>query len=256
MIDESYQNVARWADWIKLCYLNQQSGQTFITPIVTPGILNATIYNLSTSAIISGATVQMTSGGSQSQATNSSGIANFSSIPAGSYVFSVTAPGYFSDTGLVTITAGQTTNVGWYLIPIPHLPSQPLLHQPTAHLMYRFAYALSWNSAANASSYRLQVSLSSSFATIVYDQSGLSATQATISGLPNNTIVYWHVNAANSNGTSVWSPTWSFTTIPTPPSAPNLFSPTNSATGISLTPSFPGVHQAVPLRIRYRFPYH
>ncbi len=37
-------------------------------------------------------------------------------------------------------------------------------------------------------------------------------------------------------GTSIWLPTWSFTTIPAPPSAPNLVVPSNGATGVSPTP--------------------
>jgi hypothetical protein len=212
---------------------------SFTTMIISnPGILNATIYNLSTSATISGATVQMTSGGSQSQITNSSGVANFSSIPAGNYVFSIIAPGYFLDTGIaVVIIAGQTTNEGWFLTPIPPPPAPTLIAPSNNASNVSTSPTISWNSATNATSYRLQVSTSSGFVSIAYDQSGLSALQATVSGLSNNTIAYWHVNAANVSGTSIWSPMWSFTTIPSPPNPPSLVSPSDSASDISLAPA-------------------
>jgi hypothetical protein len=36
-----------------------------------------------------------------------------------------------------------------------------------------------------------------------------------IGGIPQGVIVYWHVNATNVSGTSVWSNTWIFMTNPT-----------------------------------------
>jgi hypothetical protein len=73
----------------------------------------------------------------------------------------------------------------------------------------------SWNVSAEATSYRLQISTSSSFSTTVFDQSGITGTSQLVTGLSNNTSYYWRVNATNSGGTSEWSSVWNFTTIRT-----------------------------------------
>src|SRR5271157_922374 len=80
------------------------------------GNVSATVYNSSTNAPISGATVQITSGASlDTTTTNASGVASFTGIPAGNYKFKVTAPGFVADTGLAaTIASGQTTNVAGF----------------------------------------------------------------------------------------------------------------------------------------------
>ncbi|MBI3579440.1 MAG: T9SS type A sorting domain-containing protein [Ignavibacteriales bacterium] len=72
---------------------------------------------------------------------------------------------------------------------------------------------LSWNASTGATTYRAQVSASSSFATTTVDQSAISATSLSVSALSNNTTYYWRVTATNSNGTSVWSSTSTFATV-------------------------------------------
>ncbi len=62
------------------------------------------------------------------------------------------------------------------------------------------------------SSYRLQVSQSTSFNPVVFEDSVISATNRKIGSLNDNTIYYWRVLAKNRNGSSMWSPVWSFTT--------------------------------------------
>lgn len=97
----------------------QFAGAVYYASVAVPtGNLNATVYNTTTGAPISGATIQMTSGGSQSATTNASGVASLSGLAAGNYKFSVSAPGFAADTGLaVAIVAGQTTTLGWFLTP-------------------------------------------------------------------------------------------------------------------------------------------
>jgi hypothetical protein len=68
------------------------------------------------------------------------------------------------------------------------------------------------NASPGATSYRVQVSTSSSFATVVYDQSGLTSTSVTLPQLAGRTWYDWHVDATNANGTSAYSATWSFRT--------------------------------------------
>ena len=98
--------------------------------------------------------------------------------------------------------------------------------------------SLSWNASSGASSYRVQVSTSSTFTTLVSDQPGLSGTSTTVAGLASGTVYYWRANATNAGGTSGWSATFSFTTgAGSPPAAPTLSSPLDAATGVSRTPT-------------------
>jgi hypothetical protein len=71
---------------------------------------------------------------------------------------------------------------------------------------------MNWNTSKGASTYRLQVSTSTSFNPVVFEDSTISATKQEIGPLINNTDYYWRVLAKNSNGSSTWSPVWSFTT--------------------------------------------
>lgn len=91
--------------------------------------------------------------------------------------------------------------------------------------------SLSWNSSSGATSYRLQVSTDSTFATTKFDSSKILLTSATVRGLSASTRYYWRVNASDSAGTSPWSAKWSFTTTNVPPSMPTLLMPTNGSNG-------------------------
>jgi hypothetical protein len=70
---------------------------------------------------------------------------------------------------------------------------------------------LIWNSAGNATSYRLQVSTSSKFSPLVFDQRNITQTWIIV-GLNKNTLYYWRVNATNAYGTGAWSSAWKFKT--------------------------------------------
>jgi aqualysin 1 len=71
---------------------------------------------------------------------------------------------------------------------------------------------LTWNASAGATSYRVQVATDASFSTLVYDQSGISGTSTSLSGLAPKTRHHWRVNATNAAGTSDWSATFTFRT--------------------------------------------
>ena len=76
------------------------------------------------------------------------------------------------------------------------------------------APTLSWNASPSASSYQVQVSTTSNFATTVFDQSGINTTSIIVSPeLSNSTTYYWRVNSSNAGGTSGWSTVRSFTTM-------------------------------------------
>jgi hypothetical protein len=96
-----------------------------------------------------------------------------------------------------------------------------------------------------ASEYRVQLSVNSGFTTTIVDDSGISETQRTVSGLEHETVYYWRVRAGNSNGNSNWSQARSFTTVSddsgndsgSAPSVPQLSSPSNESNEISLSPT-------------------
>jgi len=97
------------------------------------------------------------------------------------------------------------------------VPAAPLLALPVdAATAIPTTTDLSWNAASGAATYQVQVSTSNDFSTIVSDQTGLTATSVSISGLNPATTYYWRALASNSIGNSSWSATWSFTTAGTP----------------------------------------
>lgn len=71
---------------------------------------------------------------------------------------------------------------------------------------------LSWVASTGATSYRVQVSTSSTFTTLTRDLSGITTTSTTLATLSGRTRYYWRVNATNAYGTSVWSSVRYFTT--------------------------------------------
>jgi aminopeptidase N len=104
-----------------------------------------------------------------------------------------------------------------------------------------------WNTAVSAATYRLQLSIDSLFAAIVFDDSTLTDTSSSmgVSVLQPLTQYYWRVNARNAGGTTTWSNVWNFTTsewlsVEGPAGQPREFSlsqnypnPFNPATVIS-----------------------
>lgn len=90
-------------------------------------------------------------------------------------------------------------------LPSPDIPSNLAIMWSTGTQV-----DLSWNAAANASSYTAECAFDSAF--IVGLQSVTVATvTATISGLSPGSTYYCHVNATNANGTSGWTPSLSTT---------------------------------------------
>ena len=71
---------------------------------------------------------------------------------------------------------------------------------------------LSWNDPGSTDSFNLQVDDDFDFSSPYYDQSDLTSTSQSVTGLNTSTLYYWRVNAENGGGTSSWSATWSFTT--------------------------------------------
>jgi hypothetical protein len=77
---------------------------------------------------------------------------------------------------------------------------------------------LTWSPSKGATSYELQVSKDSTFATTVFDKAKLTTTSQEVTGLSQGTTYCWRVNATSSSGSSGWSSVWSFATFTYPQS--------------------------------------
>lgn len=122
----------------------------------------------------------------------------------------------------------------WNFTTIPQIPSVPVLLQPQNNAVNQpSSVTFSWNAVSGASTYRLQVSTDSTFASAFVDQNALASTSYTASGFSSGTTYFWRVNSSNAGGTSAWSSVWRFNTAQAVPSTPILLSPTNGATNQS-----------------------
>jgi aminopeptidase N len=91
--------------------------------------------------------------------------------------------------------------------------STPVLSYPPNNATTQpLVLSLKWQSLVSTATYRLQVSLSSSFGTTVYDDSTLMDTTHLVGPLTKNNLYYWRVRGKNSAGVSDWSAVWIFTT--------------------------------------------
>ncbi len=92
-------------------------------------------------------------------------------------------------------------------------PPIPVLNSPADGATdVSTALQLSWNVSTGATSYRLQVSKTNNFATLVLDSVNIIGTSVLVSGLQKSTIYFWRVDASNSAGSSPFSVIRSFTT--------------------------------------------
>ncbi len=118
-------------------------------------------------------------------------------------------------------------------------PSAPLLASPAnGSGSLPLPVNLCWDSAARATSYRLQVAIDSNFSTLTYNDTSSGSNRCkTFTFLLNSTTYYWRVSANNSAGTSPYSNFYRFTTL-SPPAAPTLISPLYNAEGVTSAPVF------------------
>ncbi|MFI5253673.1 MAG: fibronectin type III domain-containing protein [Bacteroidota bacterium] len=109
-------------------------------------------------------------------------------------------------------------------------PPAPTLVAPVNNSINQLTTTtLSWSSSQNATTYRCQVATDSLFNGIILDDSTITTLSRQVPSLAYGDQYYWHVNSTNSSGTSVYSSTWNFTTVPPPPPPPVLASPVNSS---------------------------
>ncbi|MGB6873288.1 MAG: fibronectin type III domain-containing protein [Dehalococcoidia bacterium] len=109
---------------------------------------------------------------------------------------------------------------------LPPPPAAPVLKSPANRsTVPSLTPRLEWNASTGATDYGLQVAITSSFTSLVVDETGITDLFYDVSeGTLNwNTIYYWRVNAKNSLGsTSTWSRYRYFrTAVGPPPEAPS-----------------------------------
>gem|GEM_PF-989756 len=112
---------------------------------------------------------------------------------------------------------GPSTNSGTQsALTIPSAPGMSAADQLTAT-----TFRPNWQASTGASSYRLDVSTSSAFSTMVsgYSDLAVSGTNTVVSGLTANTTYYYRVRAVNATGTSANSASGSALTAPIAPTA-------------------------------------
>jgi len=130
---------------------------------------------------------------------------------------------------LTSVATNQTITVTELTTPTLSSPADAATGQP-------LSLTLSWNAATGATSYQLQVSTVSSFASTVFDNAALTGTSQAVGPLSYNTTYHWRVRANNANNASAYSTTRNFTTVPnTAPVATAQAVTVNEDTDIAIT---------------------
>ena len=207
------ESVARSADWVTLCYANQQAAQTFVGPIVPPTVpvlasptngatnqlLASNLTWNSVSAATSYAVMVSTSSAFGTTILSQSGI-TAPSVTLSALANSTTYYWQVSATNL-TLTSAWSSVWSFTTSAIP-LPIAPMLSSPTnGAANTAVALTLAWNTVYIATSYGVQVSTSSAFGSTVFAQSGMTASTAMVTALANSATYYWRANAANISAT-------------------------------------------------------
>ncbi len=95
---------------------------------------------------------------------------------------------------------------------------------------------LTWVPQVLAATYDVQVSASSQFVPLVFQASGVEATEVLTDSLGFETTYFWRVRASNAGGTGAWSVPITFMTMALPPpSAVDLTEPADKVLGVPST---------------------
>lgn len=155
---------------------------------------------------------------------------------------------------LPTLTSGTTyywrvraeSNVGgywgaWFSSVFYTYPAAAVLSSPANQSEIHAVNSIfRWKSVVGAAFYQVQVSLDSTFSSVVFDSTASSAIDSVfIDSLSADGTFFWHVRGgSNTNGWGPYSTTWSFTTASFPPPAPSLLLPHDSASVSPLEVTF------------------
>ncbi len=114
--------------------------------------------------------------------------------------------------------SGQTTQFSYMRLRVMlggglNPPPAPILSSPPDQSANQTTtLVLSWDAAAGAYAYQLQIAETPDFSVLFRNYSGVSATSQTESGLSASTQYFWRVRGVNEAGFGAWSEVWSFTT--------------------------------------------
>ena len=138
---------------------------------------------------------------------------------------------YYWRVSAKNIVGSSLYSSSWHYTTVIQPPPVPVLASPSnGTINLPSSLTLQWHPASRATTYRIQVATDSSFISgILVDDSTITDTTKSLSGLTLGSMYYWRVNARNLGGTSLFSQRWMFTIIPPVPSAPTLSSPVNNS---------------------------
>jgi hypothetical protein len=127
----------------------------------------------------------------------------------------------------------------WYFTTILAAPQVPSLVSPVdAATGLQLSLVLTWNKAAGAATYSVQVASDTGFSTgIIAADSLLTDTTKPIVVPQNNATYYWRVGSKNAIGGSGWSGRRSFVTFDATLALPTLTMPQDGSKDLSLTPA-------------------
>lgn len=96
-------------------------------------------------------------------------------------------------------------------------PDQPVLVSP-ANNSVNIAYqpSMNWSGSSNSESYTIEIAVDPGFSQIVFSSTLAGNTVVPTDPLNSNSLYYWRVIATNICGDSIYSETYSFTTLPAP----------------------------------------
>jgi hypothetical protein len=132
--------------------------------------------------------------------------------------------------GNITTAFITFDNISSVVTPTLVSPGNGIINQP-------LQLPLVWTRVAAATSYHVKVALDSNFKSISFEDSSLTDTTWSLSGLPNYTTYYWRVRSKDAAGVSAWTTCWRFRTIPLVPPTPVLLLPEDGAVGQTLYPA-------------------
>ncbi|MHB1686561.1 MAG: FISUMP domain-containing protein [Ignavibacteriaceae bacterium] len=176
------------------------------------GNMQGKVTNLSDGSAVSGASIK-TNPTTSLAVSDQSGNFSINGIPSGTYSVTASKTGYMNNSLNVSVSSGKTAVANIQLALPDTIPSAVILLGPgNDSTNVPLPPTLSWNASSGASGYTLQISIHSSFDTLIYNRSGLTRTIYQINGLSLSTTYYWRVSATNKFGTAEWTTPWSFIT--------------------------------------------
>ncbi|MFN8358308.1 MAG: SBBP repeat-containing protein [Candidatus Kapaibacterium sp.] len=177
----------------------------------------------------------LVSDGLRSATTGSNGVYVIENVPNGTYSVTPTKTGYsFLPPKATVIVKDITPNSVDFKAQIV-LIAPELISPADKATNVSTSVTFSWAPAVSATHYRLQVSSSSIFSTLLVDDSTITTTSKAVSTLANSTEYYWRVATSDGTHWSDWSASRRLTTEAEIPGKVTLSSPSNEAVNVPVS---------------------